>query len=304
MRGSMLKTSVSCIACILAIIPACFAQSVTFSAPAPLDDSRSPQSLELSPSELFISPAAAIVEPIFSLPESPPTACTACGCSPCATFVKIEPTDRKLLKNVLARDSRARLLRIKQDRRTSAKLMAGDENPLDELRNILFAIANSMQTCYFGAVTSEARAFEDYRKQATNNWNDLLKLYLDGKYTNAQWQQKMFEWFLAYRQRFANCGERAKFSSVAAALRGYLTYDCRATADHEFAVVRINGLWYILDAMPTTDKNKVIIGPVTLTKNGRPTQDPSGADITLNGQALPKHPGPLECNLIFDPGIR
>lgn len=180
---------------------------------------------------------------------------------------------------------------------------------LEGLRSDLHAKANKHSVGLVGTtLEAEFKAFTKYRKEATASWLQLLTWYrIDKLYTNDQWIEKLNEWFDGYTQKYANCGERAKFSAVLAARRKLLTYEC-STAKHGWAMVQVDGKWYILEAWPNKDKAKLVIGPVTLVrwktdKEGYITDDPNGAAISLPGLE-DNYKGTMACTVVFDPNFK
>lgn len=145
----------------------------------------------------------------------------------------------------------------------------------------------------------EARCFAGYRDQAAKAFYQILVDYPNGQPSD-KFRQAMLNWYYSYRQRYANCGERAKLTNAIAAALGLETYNCgRKDGDHEFPLVVMNGQVYLVEAWPTTPDESLLL-PVTILINGKAAKPPFAS---LDGvQVVGADGGVIEtirtCNLV------
>lgn len=183
-------------------------------------------------------------------------------------------------------------------------------DPLDEIKTELQILSKSFETLYRTAITPEQRRFKNYRTGATQVWLTLLAGYRNQRYSKQEWLTAINDWKRSYVQFYANCGERAKFAAVIAANHSHRVYECKAKNDHQFAIAQLGKAWYMLDAMPTDDRNETVKGPLSFRNSeGKSIDQPDGA-ILFSQKSDDRytyikldHPyeGPVKCNAVFDP---
>lgn len=193
-------------------------------------------------------------------------------------------------------------LKAKSKAPTSTPSSPPESKPsYDQLLECLQTVADK-PTCPKGfdrLLDLQALCFDFDREEAKKKFYKIVVAHNKGEISDDEFRSKMKEWFDDTKLKFVNCGERAKLSSAVAAWLGYTSYDCsRKDGDHEFAIVVIDGQWYLVEPWP--GQGNPLIGPIKVIIDGESKNPPLDS---LDGATLKNQDGEVletigSCNMI------